>query len=649
MYFKHPLILFALILLIIPIIVHLFKLQKFAKTPFTNVKFLKNILLKNRKSSKLKKLLVLISRMLFFLFLILAFAQPYISKKSLLQKSSLVIYLDNSYSLQTKENNITTLQLAIQNLLRFKPSGNVTLLTNNNKYANLTLKQFRAQLSKIKFSVQPFRLNQAILKIQSVAKNLKSKVTCYIISDFQKINKNLSSLNYDKKNNYNLVDLGNKKIANQFIDSIFLTNKNATNWFLNVLIKNTDNKNINLQISLYNNNLLIAKSVVQKFKNNATIVHFSIKKFLEFNGKLSLNNPYLTFDNDFYFTINPTKQIRILSIGKLSKTLKKLFYANEFLFSQKNQQNLDYTKIKHKQLIILNEISVFSKMLKNALKSFINNGGSIIIIPNTKTESAVYINLLKSLNINVKITKQSNKQLITKIIYGNPIFSGVFEKPVKNFDYPSVESYFKVNSNQKSSIIKFANSDDFISQFNLKKGNIYLFASSIENPKNTFKNSPLIVPIFYNIAKQSARSNQLYYTINNQNNIKVETHLNNDEVLKLKKSNNLFIPQQQIFANYVMIKTDLHPNKQGIYKVLKDSTVIKNLAFNYNRNESLQNFYTKTELLKKNNEIHFFIDISTAFKSYKLENGIIELWKIFIALSLLFYFVELLILKHLKK
>jgi len=108
MYFKHPLVLAALIFLAIPIIVHLFKLQKFTKTPFTNVKFLKNIILKNRKSSKLKKLLVLLSRILFLLFLIMAFAQPYLGKKNITQKTNFIIYLDNSYSLQAKEKNITS-------------------------------------------------------------------------------------------------------------------------------------------------------------------------------------------------------------------------------------------------------------------------------------------------------------------------------------------------------------------------------------------------------------------------------------------------------------------------------------------------------------------------------------------------------------
>jgi len=650
MYFKHPLILLALLLLIIPIIVHLFKLQKFTKTPFTNVKFLKNILLKNRRSSKLKKLLVLISRMLFFLFLILAFAQPYISKKNIRQKSSLIIYLDNSFSLQTKDKNITTLQSAIQNLLRFKSSDKITLLTNNNNYTDLTLEQFRIQLSKIKFSAQPFSLNHALLKIVNIIKKSKSDVTCYILSDFQKTSKHLVNLNFDKNINYNLVNLGNKNLLNQFIDSVYITNKNATNWLLNVIIKKTDTNNkVNIPISLYNNSLLIAKSVIQNFKSNTAVIHFPINKFTKLNGKLSIDNPFLTFDNNFFFTINPIKKVRVLNIGKSSRILKKLFYGKEFLFIQKNQQNLDYTKIKSKQLIILNELLLLTNPLKKALKSFINNGGSVIIIPNNKTKSTVYTNFLKLLKINAKITKQTGKQLITKINYNHPLFGGVFEKPVRNFDYPSVKWYFKITSHQKSSILKFADNNDFISQFNLKKSNIYLFASSIDKLENTFKNSPLIVPVFYNIAKQSAHSYQLYYTINNQNNIKIETQLNKDEVLKLKKADNLYIPQQQIFANYVILKTYLQPDKQGIYKVLRDSTVIQNLAFNYNRNESLQNYYTKSELFKNKYNIHFFSDINAAFKAYKLDNSIIELWKIYIALSLLFYLIELLLLKHLKK
>lgn len=46
MQFKYPELLYALFLLVIPLIVHLFQLRKFEKVPFTNVAFLKSVAIK---------------------------------------------------------------------------------------------------------------------------------------------------------------------------------------------------------------------------------------------------------------------------------------------------------------------------------------------------------------------------------------------------------------------------------------------------------------------------------------------------------------------------------------------------------------------------------------------------------------------------
>ena len=83
MLFKHPELLWALFLLIIPIFIHLFQLRKFKKTPFTNVKFLQKVVSESRRSNTLKKWLLLVTRMLLFTALILAFAQPFFANEIL--------------------------------------------------------------------------------------------------------------------------------------------------------------------------------------------------------------------------------------------------------------------------------------------------------------------------------------------------------------------------------------------------------------------------------------------------------------------------------------------------------------------------------------------------------------------------------------
>ena len=80
-HFNNPKILYSLFALLIPVIVHLFQLRKFQKVNFTNVKFLKELVVQTRKSSELEKWLILFTRILVLMFIILAFANPYFGEK----------------------------------------------------------------------------------------------------------------------------------------------------------------------------------------------------------------------------------------------------------------------------------------------------------------------------------------------------------------------------------------------------------------------------------------------------------------------------------------------------------------------------------------------------------------------------------------
>ena len=81
MKYQNPELLFFLIALAIPIIIHLFNLRKHKKIYFSSIRFLKEIKEKNRRKANLKNILVLISRILAIFFLIIAFAYPYIPSK----------------------------------------------------------------------------------------------------------------------------------------------------------------------------------------------------------------------------------------------------------------------------------------------------------------------------------------------------------------------------------------------------------------------------------------------------------------------------------------------------------------------------------------------------------------------------------------
>ena len=167
MQFKNPEIFYLLFLLLIPILIHLFHLQRFKKVAFTNVKFLKEIELETRKSSKLKKLLILLSRLLTMACLIFAFAQPYINnneKKAIFQR---IIYLDNSLSMQAKDKGSgDQLQINKNLLIDGLPENdlNYTLITNEKIQENLNYTTLKKALLAVNFHPIKKEINQVLLE-----------------------------------------------------------------------------------------------------------------------------------------------------------------------------------------------------------------------------------------------------------------------------------------------------------------------------------------------------------------------------------------------------------------------------------------------------------------------------------------------------
>src|SRR5690606_31598102 len=99
----YPGFLYALLVLAIPVLIHLFHFRRFKKVYFSNVQFLKSIQQQQASGKLLKHRLILLSRLAALLFLVLAFARPYIplTKNQNLQHLTRVsIFIDNSYSMQ---------------------------------------------------------------------------------------------------------------------------------------------------------------------------------------------------------------------------------------------------------------------------------------------------------------------------------------------------------------------------------------------------------------------------------------------------------------------------------------------------------------------------------------------------------------------
>ena len=135
MIFQFPYFLWALGALAIPIIIHLFNFRKTTRIYFSNTRFLRQVKEETTQKRKLKQYLVLASRLLFLLFLVLAFAQPFLpASEQMTSGKNMVIYLDNSHSMSAQvEDKVRALDAGIGFAKEI-----VSLFPNDTRYKLIT-------------------------------------------------------------------------------------------------------------------------------------------------------------------------------------------------------------------------------------------------------------------------------------------------------------------------------------------------------------------------------------------------------------------------------------------------------------------------------------------------------------------------------
>ena len=642
MQFKHPEILYFLFALVIPILVHLFQLRRFKKEYFTNVQFLKELSIQTRKSSKIKKWLLLTTRLLLFTALIFAFAQPFFKAKDSKNISNeMYIVLDNSYSMQAKGTKGELLKRAVQELLEnTQENQTFSLITNNETYWNTDIKSIQKEIQNITYSALPFQLESAMAKIKS-RKSANNK-DVIIISDAIGLKpKQLKSI--DKNFNTYFITPEAEQKNNISIDSVYMNQTLNDFYEIGVNLKSNGEQDNAIPIGLYNNNKLVAKTLV-KFEKSETAINFTIPK-KDFNGYVSINDSSLKYDNTYYFNITKPEKTNVISIGKIEKSgfLNRIYTAEEFNYSNFTIETLDYNTIEKQDAIVLNELENLPQALVTNLKSFVEKGGNLIFIPSAESKIDETNLLLGSLGQIQFGNKQNANKLITKIAFQHPLFQSVFEKKIDNFQYPNTKQNFEVK-NTNPAILSYEDQSCFLTSIQNQVSSVYVFAAPINKINSNFQNSPLIVPIFYNMAQNTQKTGLNALTIGENQPFLVDTNLSKDQILEVKNDIVKFIPIQQIFNNKVKLQFNDYPIFAGNFEIYKKDEIVRNISFNYNRSESNLGL-SESNILSDYNVVK---SIETVFNSLLSDRSNNQIWKIFVILTILFLFLEVLIQKLVK-
>jgi hypothetical protein len=599
---------------------------------FTNVAFLQPLISQTRKSRQLKKWLTLLARCAAVACIVIAFAQPFLPKSNAANpEKQTAIYLDNSHSMELTGKNGGLYKYATSQLLEKLPVDKIfTLFTNDKVFINTNKQQITNELLSNNYSNEVLTFDQIQLKASSLLDKKNAAKEIIIISDFQKY---ASEVFPDTLQNVKreLVKLRPQETNNISIDTAFVMSQSGENINLQVQLSSNYDVDQPVTLSLENNSILLAKtSVLLEDKKGKANFEIELKAPIE--GRIYIEDKGVSFDNELFISTGTAQKIKVLSInGADSDFLDRLYNGDLFDYISVKERDVNYNLIKDQNMVIINEMTNIPASLSDELSKLTNTGGSLVIIPAQKSSGYENIGLT-----GIEYNDVSKK--VTEINFNHPLFKGVFNKRISNFQYPNVTSILK-STNALDPILKYEDGTSFL----YKNDRTYVFTTSLNIENSNFQNSPLIVPVMFNMAMNALPISQLYYNLNSSNAIAVNTTVNQDEIISLSNETSEIIPRQQAFDNYVLITTGEEFSTAGNYNVNSKDQKIAALSFNAHRKENRLAYYSDADLGAN-------LSASIDDLLYKLseEENILSLWKYFVMGALFFLICELLILKFVK-
>ena len=596
--------------------------------------------MQTRKSSQIKKWLVLLLRLLAVTAIVIAFAEPFKASKTALNSfKETTLYIDNSFSMQANGPQGPLLNNALQELLsQIQPKATINWFTNNSSKKGASVQQVKEDFLKLGYTQKQLSPKQVLLKADGFfSKDETSDKRLIYISDFQKNEAFPKVSDRFKVDAVQLKPLLQQNIA---IDSAYIMANNNGLTQLKVALSAKELSKTKVSVSLYNEDVLSSKIAVDfndKLKQNIT---FDIDATTGFKGSITLTDNGLSYDNSLYFSINTPPKIKVLSIHTANADfLQRLFATQEFEYTTQDTKTLNYSLLAQQNCIILNELKSIDASLSNALKEFSQNGGSVLIIPAIDIDITSYNSLLSNLKLGTFERQLVQQKKITNIVFEHPIYSDVFEKRITNFEFPTINSFYTITSDA-ATLLGFEDNKPFL----LGLENNYIATAAFSAQNSNFISSTLIVPTLYNIARQSLEAPKLYYTIASSISFGVGITLLGDEILNIKDSIVNFIPLQRVKANKVIITTNEYPKSAGTFSINKGDAFIESVSYNYNRDEASVIYGD----VKNWNGVTPHQNISSLFDAILKENTITDFWKWFALLALVFLIAEMLVLKFYK-
>ena len=668
MTFLYPQILWALLALLIPIIIHLFHFRRFKKVYFSNVKLLKEIKEEKSARNKVRNLLVLLSRLLAMAFLVLAFAQPFISKNNSVKagKNYVSIFVDNSYSMMAATEDVPlidkTKKRAEEIVAAYDPADQFQILTHELKGSQqrwISKENVRNSIEEIGLSPKVNALSNVFL-VQKQSAPADGNHIVYILSDFQKSITDLE-VEQDTTLEVNFIPMQAVKESNIAIDSAWFESVvpsiNQNNKLYVRVTNHSDEDQEDIRLSITHNGQNRPEGTMDIAARSS--ITDTINLLLTQAGwqemEIKIDDYPIQFDDSYYIDFNIKESIKVLSINNTTndRYLTALFRGlSQFELTNTNESNIQYDQFKDNDLIILTSLTNVSTGLAGSLKTYVENGGNILVFPPKTADLDSYNNFLNQLNANSIKQWAETEESVSQINTSEFVFDNVYTSINNNLKLPITKGrYDFTNYSARGGeyLLKYRSGNNFLTKYNRGKGKLYVCAAPLDIKYNDLvTNAEVFVPMLYKLSFSATQSEKISYTIGGDNYTEVNNTSTNNEIIYKIKGEEEFIPGQTNMGNTTLVNFNNMIGTAGFYDLNLEEELVKGLAFNYDRVESNLDYQSTKELNDTyGDNVNVIGNTATADlgQVIKQKDQGIRFWKWCLILALIFLALETLLLR----
>lgn len=534
MNFFSPYLLFGCLFAVVPVLLHFISYSKKKDISYLSTfRFFENINFIQKKKTKIKDILLMLIRMLLVISIVLFFAHPY--QKIILNKNlqkQVIVLIDRTASMQKNQKEVTTkIKKKIEELQKKNNFSQLQLgyILSPNINSNPALSprlavRFVENINSFfleinNFPKSYFTANHADALAMAISSFEEDKEKILIVvSDFQKNNWQLNR-SYQLRENLTIewLQIGTNVFQNNLSieDVNVLSSNNFSSNFLKVTVKNNGLQEKNANLVFENISMpfsLAAKTITNLFLKDRERNKKKSKKNFAHKVFLEVDDDY-SADNEFYFSLQKNRQIRVALIGDFSlKATQKNFSLLQTLLKSGEKRfsiqikSIDIKTIKE-NFDFSQQIYFFlngSERLSQFFFSSLEKKKNKIFFLFPYADFSQWQKLLKKISpiMNIKIKKEKKGNFLISSFHEQNSLTKIFINEEGDiFQFP-INQYLSLKLPKASIPLLTIEEDAFFSQYSFFDNNqIFIVASGLDNSFGDFNFSYTFVILMSRIVE----------------------------------------------------------------------------------------------------------------------------------------------------